>query len=315
MRKRAWKKMILPLALILCGGTARGSFRDRGWSVRATGMAGAFSALADDGSALFVNPAGTAWMRRPEASFMWNEAYPGLKDVNMSLGFFSLVALKPWGAWGGAVTNFDASGLLRENMALLHTSRRWGNSLSFGMNLKYLTHDFLVGSDSSAADNPAFANGTTRSALTFDAGMTCRFGKKIVLGFLGRNLTEPDVGLVSRDKVPAELQAGSAWHPRPRMTVAADATYRRQTYGDSRDKSNLHLGVENWFSMRRQMVGARLGVSLKDVACGFSLYLWPQGSFSLRVDYAFSFDTRLAQDYAGIHRIGLAMPFGGSFSR
>ncbi|MBI4396800.1 MAG: conjugal transfer protein TraF, partial [Elusimicrobia bacterium] len=214
------------------------------------------------------------------------------------------------GAMGAAVTSFKTAGLLQENMGLLHYSRLWGNRVSAGVNLKYLYHDYLIGSDPSASMSAVFSKGTSQSALTMDAGVLYRPFQKITLGLSGRNLTQPDVGLVSKDTVPSEYQAGVAWRPNNRLTAALDAQYRNQEYGALDDKSNVMLGLEYLFPGRFRTAGARMGVSLKEVTGGMGLQLWPQNSWSLRLDYAYALILNMANDSSGSHRVGLSFAFG-----
>jgi len=287
------------------------SFRDRGWGVRAVGMGGAFSALADDGSALFWNPAGTSWIKHSEASFMWDRSLIGLTDVDINSGFLSYTVPTRFGPMGVGLTSFNASGLLQENMALVHYGHKIGQRASFGVNFKYLTHDFKIGTDPNFASNPVFANGTRESAVTVDAGVMFRPVKSLSFGFNGRNLTEPDVGLVSKDKVPAEYQIGAAWRPNQKFTFEVDGSYRNQEFGSSSDKSNIHVGVERWFSSQGRMAsGIRAGFNTHQVTGGLSLNLRPQNRISYRLDYAFVMLLDFIGDQSGTHKVGFSIVFG-----
>lgn len=205
-------KALIVFALIP-SGLSRASFDGNSWGIRAAGMGGAFSASADDASAPFWNSAGGGWLDRGEASFMWEDAYPGLTDVNIASGFLSVVKPSPRGFFGAALTTFEMGGLLSENVALLHCSRKIRPKIGMGGNLKYLMHDYTIGSDPAAASNPIFANITSKSAVTFDAGLIIQPSKSISLGLTGRNITEPDVGLVLEDRMASEYQGGLAWKP------------------------------------------------------------------------------------------------------
>lgn len=306
------KKYLTALALALAVPTAsaRASFQDQGWSARASGMAGAFSAAADDGGALFWNPAGTAAMERAELSFLWFRPYQELEGIDVNSGLFSLTVPGRFGTFGLAATDYNADDLLRENVGLLHYSRQWGKSFAAGVNLKYLTHDYLVADTPAAAGNAAFSDGSRAGAFSADAGVLFRPRTWLAVGASGRNLTRPDVGLKASDKVPAEYQAGLAWHPRAGWTLAADGYLRDQDYGDSDQKSGVLLGAEAWLFPRPAfMLGLRGGwdVSRAKASVGASFYLFPRRAWSPRLDYAFLPDG----DIGDTHKMGLSVFFGG----
>ncbi|MDZ4183027.1 MAG: UPF0164 family protein [Candidatus Cloacimonadaceae bacterium] len=69
-------------AIPLCAGRYAGDFMMIGSGVRPLGMGGAFAALADDGSAIYWNPAGIAQIRESELSAMHAFLYNGLASYD-----------------------------------------------------------------------------------------------------------------------------------------------------------------------------------------------------------------------------------------
>ena len=65
-----------------------GGFEDVGFGARASGMAEAFVAVADDNAASFYNPAGLAQIHRKEFSADHNEMLKGLSDGGQSFFYF-----------------------------------------------------------------------------------------------------------------------------------------------------------------------------------------------------------------------------------
>src|SRR3989339_1181283 len=55
------------------------SFLSAGAGARATAMGGAFTALSDDASALYWNPAGLAQLREPELLVVHNESFESIR--------------------------------------------------------------------------------------------------------------------------------------------------------------------------------------------------------------------------------------------
>ncbi|MCD4796794.1 MAG: hypothetical protein K8R49_06475 [Candidatus Cloacimonetes bacterium] len=79
MKKRFFLSiLILNVSLGLFAGRYAGDFMVIGAGVRASGMGGAFAAVADDGSAIYWNPSGIAQMRNTEIGIMRAFLYQGL---------------------------------------------------------------------------------------------------------------------------------------------------------------------------------------------------------------------------------------------
>ncbi len=82
------KKIIIVLFVCLIfvpslfSGRYAGDFMEIGSGVRALGLGGAYSSIADDGSAVYWNPAGIAQIRNLEAGFMHAELYEGLASYD-----------------------------------------------------------------------------------------------------------------------------------------------------------------------------------------------------------------------------------------
>lgn len=316
----------LLLSIVLVPALLHASFDNGVWGVRAAGMGGAFVALADDASAPFWNPAGTAFTQRVQSAFMWERAYPGLTDVDIRSGFLSLVVPSRFGSMGGAVTSYSYGSMLSENIVLLHYGREVVPALGIGINLKYLTHDYKIGKDPSFAANPVFANGTSAGNVTFDLGALYKVGRSVSLGIAGRNLTEPDVGLRSTDRVSSEFQGGAAWAFNPRWMFEADLAYKNAPERDFKSKMEAAIGAE-YRAWRVQRFGAvaRIGINrdfsadqkkaFKNVTAGFTLESDLQNWLAIALDYAFLLNVNLAGGYSevnqsGTHQIGISLLFG-----
>ena len=81
-------KLIMPAVILfitsawspLTAGDYSASFLEIGVGARALGLGGAFCSLADDGTAFYWNPAGLAFLRRPQISGMYGLQFGSLKD-------------------------------------------------------------------------------------------------------------------------------------------------------------------------------------------------------------------------------------------
>jgi hypothetical protein len=87
---RVWKPAATAM-LALVAGSAEAAFRDPLWSARAAALGGAFTALGDDPTAAFYNPAATTELKSPAANFTYAKLFAGLDEVNVSLSEFAYV--------------------------------------------------------------------------------------------------------------------------------------------------------------------------------------------------------------------------------
>jgi hypothetical protein len=86
-------------------GTTAAKFLSIGIGARANAMGGAFTSVANDASALYWNPAGTADLTKYEAMFTYTSLF---KDLNINLNYLALVIpTDDWGNFGLSVTALD----------------------------------------------------------------------------------------------------------------------------------------------------------------------------------------------------------------
>lgn len=298
------------LAVFASTATLSASFRDTGSNVRSAGMAGASVASGNDGRSLFLNPAGPARLERREASFVYAKAYPGVEDVNINSGNLSFVTPSRYGSFALALTTLDADGAVEERVALAGYSFGAKGRFDFGVNVKYLWHDYTAADNADDASNPVYAGGTKAGAATVDAGIKVHAGGNFIVGFSGRNLTRPDVGLILEDKVPAEFGGGLAWVKNRKLTVEAGVSYRDERASTDNRKTNGRLGVEYWLNEKKDFNFAlRAGAGTNEAAVGAGFLLFPKSALSFELDYALSAQYDVLEDDLGIHKISLSFWF------
>jgi len=115
---------------------------------KASALGGAFSAWADDTSAIYWNPAGMVWLPKIQVETAFNQWFQDSFFQDLSI-----VVPKDWGALGGRISyiNFGSIGLRDDSGTPLGTSvspEDWGgtfaiagrlNSLSVGLAVKAYT--------------------------------------------------------------------------------------------------------------------------------------------------------------------------------
>lgn len=320
------KKTILSFIIFQCTlVTVYAAFKDVNWSVRSSGMGGAFVAVADDASSALINPAGIIQVERGEAVFMYTKLFNGMDNVNLALQYASLVhSLGRYGNMGITWGSFDTKDVYNENtIAYTHAVNiaRFRPDLPdvfLGANIKFLSHSYIT--DKYTEDDPVFRNGKTKWGVTGDLGAIgypCPVSAPdLTLGLALKNINQPDVGLESRDIVPMEIQAGAAIGS-SRVNIlgfiklddalcAADVNYRLQEWGRLENKASASLGGECWIFNRS--VGLRLGAGTREASAGVSFKFEPVAHFGARFDYTVNFPFYLTGS-SGNHRGSFLVKF------
>lgn len=192
-----------------------------GIGIRALGMGGAFTAVADDGSALFYNPAGLG-----DLGFGY---YSGDLDLNRELSDLSTYNIFSFGEMG-LYTRQLRSADEGVNVTSFGYGRRVGGGFSWGLAYKTISWSLLSGDS---------------QAWTSDVGAILRLTPEITFGILGQDFAE--------DKtldVPPTTRIGVALRPFEKwFTLALDGETGR---------SGVDGMLTHWGAEARVMEGFRL---------------------------------------------------------
>ncbi len=307
---------VLMLALPL---SLRAAFQDTDWGARPAGLAGAYSALADDANAPAYNPAAITRVQQAEATLTYAQLFSGLKlyagndTTSLGLGYISFVP-KPFlksGNFGFYIANFNSKGLYQENTYGVSWGSRLSqinssllDNLSVGINVKYMEHGYTL--DSLTNSDPVFQNGHSKGALGMDLGMQWEAMPAMLPGFrvaaVGKNLNEPNVGLTQTDRVPAEYRLGLALE---------SPTYKMLTPSlewSSRNGTQRWMGgAESWLLNRTMAL--RAGFNSREFGGGFSYKFRASAMLAMQIDYTFLMPLYV-EDTSGSHRVSLTARFG-----
>jgi hypothetical protein len=306
------KRILLILIMLLAGTALNAAFKDSAWSVRAMGQGGCFSAATDDPSALFYNPAGIAYLERKELGLMYNMPFTGLDEVK--LGRSSLACALPTlsaGTFGIGWSSMEGTSLYREDAFLLSyagdISRLFYSDIgtaAFGVSAKYLRRGYTL--DERTTDDPVFLNGSSRSAMTADAGIIVHPMLPALpgldLGLSVKNLLPADMGFAKIENVPIETRLGGVYYWTPpwdmySVSFSGEIVQRN-------DELTYSAGGECWVTTAFAL---RAGASSHEAACGISGE-FPIGGIALRLDYAFLFPFNV-EGSAGSHAASLSLRF------
>jgi hypothetical protein len=284
------------LCCLLAAGSGRaaqyaGAFLETGAGPRAAGRGGAFSALADDSSAPFWNPAG---LIRSQGQGLLASLQPlSLDRRQASLAY----ALNVRGelAFGLAWQHARTGGLVArasdgtplgdiedgENAYQVAVARALGKRAALGLGLKVLRH---------AIDTPQTGKSTGKGS-GFDLGVQVYLRRDLTLAATLRDLKGSLDWKVNRasaqtsnttDKLTADLGLGLAYRPWTALVLAAEG-HRSDT------GAYLSLGGE-WQTSPLLTLRAGLGRIGAGAAPAFGLGLRPMRSDRLQFHYAYAAD-------------------------
>jgi len=298
--------LALPAGAYASGaGTTAANFLKVAMGPRAVSMAGAFSALANDSGAVFVNPAGLAQFDEREAALdfstylqdakMGNVSYAGkVGDKRFGFGatFLAVGGIeRREGDIAGVVPALGTFGSDDMAVTLAYAKKdvmpETMPRLDGGLSVKFIR--------SSIYDKSAFA-------VAADAGVIYRATEKtniaLVLQNLGTKMKFDEVA----DPLPVCLKAGLLYKPTDKLNITGEVSEYLQD-----EKFYPAVGAEYWFRKAFALrggykygydtanLGAEVGLSL-----GFGVKV-----AGLGVDYAFL----PFGDLGSVHRFGFWLQF------
>lgn len=281
-----------------------GAYLKMGVGARALGMGSAFTALADDSTAAFWNPAGLARLEKPEASFMhadltmdrdynfFNYAHPLKSKDGKDRGVVALSHVR-FGVDGipetrMATSRVDGTDLVGDEPAT-RSDGRYGagenvyifsyfsdtEKNTFGTYAKKLSDQFYGGVNVKYLSHDLFTN--SASGWGLDLGFLYEACEKTTLGLSVRDLGSSlkwNTASGHKDEVPVTTAFGVAYKARENLTLAADLN--KVEHMDAK----LFAGAEYWI---QDYAALRVGSHDSDLTLGasFKLDTW-------RFDYSYA---------------------------
>ena len=317
------------LCLLAAAGPARAAFEDLGFGARGPGMGDAFTAVADDVSAAYYNPAGLSNLERTKIMASHALFHTGLSDGS-SLGMSGLAFATPIsngrnGTVGVLWQQFSLSGVYSEQTGQLSWGYRFAKEspyekFSLGASVKYLSHGFTRLDETYNAvrddilqqgdTDPVLAGAKTRSALDADVGALYRYSKRWTFGASVMNAMQADVAFsdADQDKIPMKTRLGASYKTLW-MLMAADARISKGP--DGKMDKQFTVAAEKVFpSLDRGDLGVRGSLAagdreFKQATLGFSYKIQ-----KIQVDYGFALPLGTIKETSGNHKIALSYHFG-----
>ncbi|HBE88880.1 MAG TPA: hypothetical protein DDW67_07030 [Elusimicrobia bacterium] len=299
--------LCLPGALFASGpGTTAANFLKMSMSPRAAALAGAYSALADDSGAVFVNPAGLASQEGSQAGLGFATYFQDVKTGELSytgeaggrrfgVGV-SLLTVSDINRYGttdntGAVSPLGTFGANDMAVSFSHASRDVlagsMDNLDFGVAVKFIR--------SKIDDESAMA-------AAVDIGTLYRFTEKTNFSLALQNLGTEMKFVDESDPLPINLRAGMLYRWSESANLLAEVN---QYFAD--EKFYAAFAGEYWlregFALRG---GYRFGYDTSNLGAATGLALgFGISNSGIGLDYAYTPFGELGD----IHRFGFSMKF------
>lgn len=302
---------ILLLSVVVFSVKTEAAFQDVYWGVRALGMGGAFTAVADDANTPLYNIAGIANISQQEVTLMGSRLFAGIEGVEIGTNYLGYICPigEQYGAVSFAWSSLSTPGLRREDTFNLGYARGINDIvrldeetvfLSVGVNMKYLVQEVNLGDENK--DVPS----SSRGAFTADIGILAWFSNGIGIGYSNKYLVPADIGYEEKDEVRNVNVIGLSYYSEelpyikiPYFTIATDVIFRD-------NEITIRAGLESCFFDKKLAI--RLGGREEAYDIGFGYEFDFLNESKLAINYAFEMPVKVEESY-GSHFFSLSFRF------
>lgn len=302
---------ILLLSVVVFSVKTEAAFQDVYWGVRALGMGGAFTAVADDANTPLYNIAGIANISQQEVTLMGSRLFARIEGVEIGTNYLGYICPigEQYGAVSFAWSSLSTPGLRREDTFNLGYARGINDIvrldeetvfLSVGVNMKYLVQEVNLGDENK--DVPS----SSRGAFTADIGILAWFSNGIGIGYSNKYLVPADIGYEEKDEVRNVNVIGLSYYSEelpyikiPYFTIATDVIFRD-------NEITIRAGLESCFFDKKLAI--RLGGREEAYDIGFGYEFDFLNESKLAINYAFEMPVKVEESY-GSHFFSLSFRF------
>ncbi|HOK39537.1 MAG TPA: PorV/PorQ family protein [bacterium] len=284
-------------------GGGAGAFLRLGVGARAQGLGKAFSAIADDATANYYNPAGLSQIERNEVSFMLSNL-----SLDRKLSYLSAVVPYDNHCFGVSWLGFGIDDIEERDFNKTLTGMfDYGNSayqisygtrltkkISTGLSFKYLTAKF---------SGLTYTNKGKANGYGFDVGLLYTPIKRMNIAFVVQDLwSKLDWKTGTKETIPNIIKLGvSNYLIEDKLLLSAELT--RESFSE---EYAFNAGVEWWVIKN---FGIRLGSNDSHFSGGMS-FKFESGNLGFALDYAYLEDTFSEElEQSGGHQISLSIKF------
>jgi len=264
----------LPATSYGMGSSERGSssadFLKIGAGARPAAMGGAFAAVADDAQAAYFNPAGLAWLKRPEVAGMHETRFAGLSYDYATVA----VPLLAWVDTPRQRNDYGVTALSFYSLSVGGIERRgttetdqpvdtFGSTdFAYALSYAYAVADSGLGLGGTAKFVDSAIDATHGRAFALDGGALYR-REPLFLALGWRNLGTRQRFVSASDPLPATWYAGGGYRFSQSLLASLELDLPRD------DGPVVALGAEYRRSLARNLsAAARLGFNSGNTAPG-----------------------------------------------
>ena len=272
------------------GGSSGVEFLKLKGGARPLAMGNAYSALADDASAVFFNPAGLSQVNFPEVMSMQNNWFLDMTHLAASVVVptnLGVMGVSYSGITSGDIQGYDASGSATSTFntdsscLAISLGRQINQKLSLGVGVKSISERL---------------ENNSASSFAVDAGLLYRVGPNVKLGISALNVGTGYEFISTNTPLPTSYLVGVALNAKmfdEDITITSD-------YDITADGAKLNFGAEylmkNFLALR---VGSSGGLMHSGLGISANLFAF---------DYAY-----FQQTYLGpTHQLSISILFGAA---
>ncbi len=298
---------------------------------RPLGMGRAFVGIADDGNAALWNPSGMSFYKERILSGMFSRLYWGIDNDAIGEGQLSYIHHFRKGGDVGVNAVMLFSNIWRETRLTLSYSHDIGKKFSVGVNGRLLRNEvvqnnitFTSGSPPPPGmsivdprDDPFFNNGWSKMGFTGDVGFMFRPNRKLAIGVMAANLSQPDMSFESVGEdgvVPMTIRAGASYWVQDALLPAMDIQYVMNEVNGG-NQIHHYNGVEWWFPGKTMALRGGYNASIggdgyDPTEASFGFTYRSKKALDLQIDYAFIYPlSEVRETGATSHKISASLRF------
>ncbi|MBS3767625.1 MAG: conjugal transfer protein TraF [Candidatus Cloacimonetes bacterium] len=257
------KKLLILTFLLILPLFLKANFIGLNQGSKPMAMGGAYTALANDPTAVFWNPAGLTQLDNYQVIASHQNLF-GIDNLYNEMAAVTFPFYKI--NWGVGWRQVNLINTYYEQIISLSVAKAFVVSgqkeIRLGFTLKNMAA--VVSDDFAEADNPS----TDILGIDFpgkfsaDMGLQYRPNPRFGLGFILENIIEPEFEFVSEsEKVKRNFRLGATYNWRDNANFVLD-------YEWNRDRSLWHIGAELWFF---DVFAPRIGMNGEDLTVGFGI--------------------------------------------